>query len=70
MTKTTLVKIGVSSEQAAGVRLRRRIDHILEQHDAAVNRLTAAMKERIREAVTTETEADGGESAPPAAATA
>jgi hypothetical protein len=53
MTKSPLVKIGVPPEQAQGIRGLRRIRQILEQHDAAVARLTAATNERIREAANT-----------------
>ncbi len=51
MTKSALVKIGVPSEQAEGMRRLRTIRAILEQHDAAVARLDAATQERIRELV-------------------
>jgi hypothetical protein len=49
MTKSALVKIGVPSQQAQGMRRLRRIRQILEQHDAAQARLDAATMDRIRE---------------------
>jgi hypothetical protein len=55
MSKTDLVKIGVPSEQAQSMRLMRRIRQILDQHDAAVARLSSTTNERIREAMRDET---------------
>jgi hypothetical protein len=49
-----LVKIGVPTIQAQGVRLQRRVRQILDQHDAAVARLDAATRERLREALADE----------------
>jgi len=51
MTKTALVKIGVPSEQAESVRFLRRMRQIIDQRDAAVARLDASTRERIREAL-------------------
>ena len=65
MTKSALVKIGVPSEQAEGIRGLRRIRQILEQHDAAIARLTAATNDRIREAAAS-TQADDIEEESPA----
>ena len=58
MTKTALVKIGVPSEQAQQIKGLRRIRQILEQHDAAGSRRSAATNERIREAVSADNEAE------------
>lgn len=51
MTKSALVKIGVPPEQAESMKQMRRVRQILDQHDAAVARLTAATNERIREVI-------------------
>jgi hypothetical protein len=56
-----------SAAQAQGIKGLRKIRQILEQHDAAIARLTAATNERIREAVTAD---DSGEADEPVAATA
>lgn len=69
MTKSGLVKIGVPSEQASGIRGLRRIRQILEQHDAAMARLIAVTNERIREAAKAD-EAEAPEAEEPVTATA
>ncbi len=46
-----LARISVSPQQAESVKLSRRIRQILDQEDAAIARIAAATKERIRQAV-------------------
>lgn len=47
--KTDLVKIGVPSALAQSMKRLRTIRQVLDQTDAAVNRLQAAANQRIRE---------------------
>jgi hypothetical protein len=51
MTKSALVKIGVTSERAQGMRFTRSVRQLLDQHEAAMARLDAAFRERLREVV-------------------
>lgn len=64
MTKSALVKIGVPSEQASSMKRVRRMRQLLEQHDAAVQRLTAALEEGMRQLVNADTAGDEEESSP------
>jgi len=56
VSKSELVKVGVSSARAEGVRFARDVRAMLEQHEAHVARLDAALRERIRQRATAEVE--------------
>jgi hypothetical protein len=57
MTQSSLVKIGVPASQAESVRLIRRVRQVMEQHDAAVARLGAELRARLK-AITDEPVSD------------
>lgn len=67
MSKSELVKIGVSSARAEGVRFARDVRAMIDQHEAHIARLDAALQERIRQRATAEAKA---ETKGPVAATA
>ena len=64
MSKSALVKIGVSPEQAQNMRLLRRVRQILDQGDAAVARINATTQERLREALEAENLTESDEQSP------
>jgi len=58
MTNSGLVKIGVSPERAEGVRFRRSLQQMIDQHEAQIARLEAAFRQRIREFAADEPKAE------------